>query len=145
MEHRAHGDTETRSRREGFKPVPDALNSRAEKVTGAAIEVHRELGAGFQEATYQRVLMIELELLNTSFASEVPATLRYKERDIGEGRIDLLIDGRLIVELKADPANPKRCRQQVLSYLRATGLRLGLIINFGVEILKDGISRVILD
>jgi len=145
MNHRAHGDTEARSRREDFEPVPVALNDLTEKVIGAAIWVHRELGAGFQEATYHRALMIELEILNISFASEVPVTLRYKERPIGEGRIDLLIDNRLIVELKAAPANPKCYQRQVLSYLRATNFRVGLIINFEVEILKDGISRVILD
>ena len=145
MEHRSHGDTGALSRRKGFEPVPDVLNDLAEKVIGAAIDVHRELGADFQEATYHRALMIELELLNISFTSEAPVTLRYKERTIGEGRIDLLIDGRLIVELKAAPANPKRYQRQVISYLKATGLRLGLIINFEVEILKDGVSRVILD
>tara|TARA_R110002111_G_scaffold42180_4_gene77799 strand:+ start:1030 stop:1482 length:453 start_codon:yes stop_codon:yes gene_type:complete len=145
VEHRAHKDTETRSEREGFAPIPDALNTLAEAVIGAAIEVHRELGAGFHETTYQRALMIELELRGVSFASEVPVTLVYKDKPIGDGRIDLLLDNSLVVELKAAPANPEKYRRQVLSYLKATGLRLGLIINFEVELLKDGISRVILD
>jgi len=145
VEHRAHRDTEARSKREGFDPVPDALNAMTDKVIGAAIEVHRELGAGFHETTYHRALMVELELRGIPFTSEVPVTLVYKEKPIGDGRIDLLVDNQLIVELKAAPANPKRYRRQVLSYLKAMDLRLGLIINFEVEILKDGIARVILD
>lgn len=128
-----------------FEPVPAALNELAEKVIGAAIEVHRELGAGFHETTYHRALMVELEISGIPFTSETPVSLVYKGRAIGEGRIDLYIDNQLIVELKAAAANPKQYRKQVLSYLKATGMRLGLVINFEVEMLKDGITRVILD
>lgn len=145
MNHRAHGNTEAQRKSDCFDPVPSALNELAEKVIGAAIEVHRELGAGFQETTYHRALMIELELLGIPFKSETPVLLEYKGHAIGEGRIDLFVDNQLIVELKSAAANPKQYRKQVLSYLKATGMRLGLVINFEVEVLKDGIARVILD
>lgn len=145
MNHRVHGDTEAQREKCGFEPVPPALNELAEKVIGAAIEVHRELGAGFQETTYHRALMIELELLGIPYKSETPVSLEYKGHTIGEGRIDLFIANQLIVELKSAVANPKQYRKQVLSYLKATGMRLGLVINFEVEVLKDGITRVILD
>lgn len=145
MNHGAHRDTEARRTSNRFEPVPLVLNELAEKVIGAAIEVHRELGAGFQETTYHRALMIELEILGVPFASETPVSLVYKGRAIGEGRIDLFVDNQLIVELKAAAANPKQYRKQVLSYLKATGMRLGLVINFEAEVLKEGIARVILD
>ncbi len=143
--HRAHGDTEARSKVSGFDPVPERLNVLAEQVIGAAITVHRELGSGFQEVTYHRALMIELDMLGVRYTSETPVTLEYRGRTIGEGRIDLLVDDQLVVELKAASANPKQYRRQVLTYLRATGHRLGLVINFEVDVLKDGVARVILD
>lgn len=123
--------------------VDDTLNALVERVIGAAIEVHRSLGPGFAESTYQRALTIELRLRGISFKTEVPVQLRYKEELLGEGRIDLLVESRLIVELKAAEANPKKYRRQVVSYLKATGLHLGLIINFETDVLKEGISRVI--
>lgn len=119
---------------------PDEL---VEKIIGAAIEVHRHLGAGFAEATYHKAMEIELSLRQIPFASEVPIGLQYKNRALGEGRIDLLIDKRLVVELKACEANPERFRRQVVCYLKATGLPLGLVINFEVELLKQGINRVV--
>jgi GxxExxY protein len=145
MNHRVHGDAEARSGTDGFEPASAQLNALAERVIGAAIEVHRALGVGFEEGTYHRALMIELQLLGIPFKSEEPVVLEYKGQTIGNGKIDLLIDDQLVAELKAAPANPKKYSRQALAYLKATGLRLGLIINFEVELLKDGVSRVILD
>ncbi|MFI4859556.1 MAG: GxxExxY protein [Phycisphaerales bacterium JB063] len=124
------------------QPIGEELNELAEAVIGAAIAVHRELGPGFHETTYHRAMLIELELRSVAVQSEVPVALRYKNRPIGNGRIDLLVAGRLVVELKAAQANPKKYRRQTLSYLKATQLRLGLVINFEAELLKDGICRV---
>lgn len=123
--------------------VDDELNNLVERVIGAAIEVHRSLGPGFAESTYQRALAIELRLREISFELEVPVQLRYKDEILGEGRIDVLVEGRLVLELKAAGVNPKKYRRQVVSYLKATGLHLGLIINFETDVLKKGISRVI--
>lgn len=119
------------------------LNRLAEQVIGAAIEVHRHLGPGFQEITYQRALMVELRHRGIPFQDEVPVVLDYKGVSIGEGRIDLLIDGRLVVELKATEPKPDGFRRQVSAYLKATSNQLGLVINFNVAVLKDGIARVV--
>lgn len=80
---------------------------------------------------------------NLEFQLEVPLKLDYKGKPIGEGRIDILVSERLVVELKAAEANPKRYRRQVVNYLRATRLQLGLVINFDNAVLKDGIARVV--
>jgi len=122
--------------------VDQALNDLAERVIGAAIEVHRHLGAGFVEKTYQKALMIELRLRGIAFAEELPIQLSYKDESIGDGRIDLLVEDNLVVELKACEPNPDRYRRQVTAYLKATGLQLGLVINFEADVLKDGIARV---
>ena len=97
-------------------PIPDSLNTFAEKVIGAAIEVHRALGPGFHEITYRRALEIELKLRQLRFEIEMPVALKYKNEDIGQGRIDLLIEGALVLELKAAEANPKN----ITSRLRST-------------------------
>ena len=119
------------------------LNGLAERVIGAAIEVHRHLGAGFLEVTYQRALMIELRLRDIPFQEQVPVSLCYKEESVGDGIMDLLIDGRLIVELKATEPKSDGFRRQAVTYLRAAGLQLGLVINFNTTVLKDGIARVV--
>ncbi len=86
---------------------------------------------------------IELELCGIPYQSEAPTRLDYKGRDLADGRIDLLIDQRLVVELKAVPATARKFNRQAANYLRATGLPLGLVINFDNEVLRDGIARVI--
>ncbi|MEM9418933.1 MAG: GxxExxY protein [Planctomycetota bacterium] len=111
-------------------------------VIGAAIEVHRAFGAGFKESTYHKSMMVELGLRGIEFESEVPVVLKYKDKPVGEGRIDLLIKNCLVVELKAAESAPSKYRRQVVAYLKATGHTLGLVINFEVELLKDGVSRV---
>jgi len=93
------------------------------QVVGAAIAVHRELGPGFAEITFSRAHQIELEERNIPFAAEVAIALQYHGRSIGEGRIDLLIEDRLVVELKAVEGSAKRFRRQVVAYLKATAFR----------------------
>ncbi len=141
--HGGRGDTEARSR--GKLSLPDdlSLDKLIERVIGAAIEVHRELGPGFQAITYHRALMIELDICDIPYESEVPVTLKYKDQPIGEGRIDLLIDNRLVIELKATEGDPRTFSRQVASYLKASGLPIGLVINFHANVLKDGLARVI--
>ena len=125
-----------------LESIPDELTALSERVIGAAIEVHRQLGPGFQEITYRRALAIKLEAIGLSFEVEVPVSLNYRGKTIGEGRIDMLIEKQLILELKAAEANPKKYKRQVTVYLKATGLRLGLVINFEQDRLVDGIARV---
>lgn len=120
------------------------LEECAFKVIGAAIEVHRALGPGFLEAVYEEALCYELELRNISFFRQHPIAVQYKGRLIGEGRIDILVENCLIVELKAVDDLIGVHTAQVISYLKATGLHLGLLINFKTQILKSGgIKRVV--
>ena len=116
----------------------------ARQVIGAAIEVHSHLGAGFLENTYENALSIEMELRGIPFKNQSPVPLSYKGHGIGEGRLDFLVDGCLIVELKSVDSISPIHYAQVLSYLRATGQGLGLLINFNVKRLRDGIKRVVL-
>lgn len=125
---------------------PDAdLDALVNRVIGAAIEVHRVLGPGFLESVYEAALCAELEERGIPYARQAVVEVSYKGRPVGESRLDLLIDHRLILELKATDALAPIHVAQVLSYLRATNLHLGLLINFNVPRLRDGgIKRVIL-
>src|SRR5207237_735479 len=116
----------------------------AHAVIGAALEVHKLLGPGYIESVYEQVLCVELELLGIPFVRQPVITVGYKGQTVGEGRLDLLVDDTLVVELKATDVLSSVHSAQVLSYLKATGRRLGLLINFNVPILKMGIRRVIL-
>lgn len=128
-----------------YEPIPEATEEFARAVIGCAITVHRILGPGFKEPIYQRALCLELDSQGISYESEKRVSVRYKQWEIPGHRLDLLVGGCLIVELKVDSTLKKLYRRQVLSYLKATDLRLGLLINFNLEILKDdGIKRVVL-
>ncbi|MBN8527085.1 MAG: GxxExxY protein [Planctomycetes bacterium] len=119
------------------------LDAVAHGVIGAAIAVHRVLGPGFLEAVYEEALAYELSLLGIPFSRQVDVPIRYKDRIVGRHRLDLLVDGRLVVELKAVDAVSEIHTAQVLSYLQATGLPLGLVINFNVALLRRGIKRIV--
>ena len=120
------------------------VDALANKVIGAAIEVHRALGPGYLESIYEEALSIELELRSIPFKRQVSFCLRYKEKEIAEGRLDLLVEDGLIVELKAVDSFAPIHSAQVISYLKATGKNLGLLINFNVPVLKQGIRRLVL-
>jgi GxxExxY protein len=123
--------------------MPD-LEECAFKVIGAAIEVHRALGPGFLEAVYEEALCYELELRNIVFLRQHSIAVQYKGRLIGEGRIDILVENCLVVELKAVDDLIGVHTAQVISYLKATQLHLGLLINFKTQVLKSGgIKRVV--
>jgi GxxExxY protein len=114
-------------------------------IIGAAIEVHRTLGPGFPEAIYEEAFCMELRLREIPFKRQVDVQVRYQGNVVGSGRLDLLIGDSVIVELKAVEALASVHVAQVLSYLRATGHRLGMLFDFNVRILKDGgIERVAL-
>jgi GxxExxY protein len=126
--------------REPSKEVDDL----ARLVIGAAIEVHRTLGPGYLESLYEEALVHELRLQDIPYERQVTIFVEYKGLKIGEGRLDLLVDNKLPVELKAVEALAPIHQAQLLSYLKMTGLHLGLLINFNVPLLKQGIKRVIL-
>ncbi len=119
-------------------------DSLAHAVIGAAIEVHRHLGPGFLEGVYESALAVEMGLRDLPFVRQSPIAVQFKGQPVGEGRLDFLVCDRLIVELKAVQELAPIHHAQVLSYLRITRLSLGLLINFNVKFLKDGIKRVIL-
>jgi len=116
----------------------------ANEVIGAAIEVHRQLGAGFLESVYEQSLAIELAERSIHFERQKPVILKYKGNVVGEAKLDLLVGQQLIVELKAVEAIHPIHHAQVINYLKATGLELGLLINFNVEQLRSGIKRIVL-
>jgi GxxExxY protein len=114
------------------------------QVIGAAIEVHRVLGPGFLEAVYQDALAVETRLRGIPFEPQKPIDVCYKGEHVGQDRLDFLVDSALVVELKAVEQLAGIHTAQVLSYLKATKLPLGLLINFNTHILKDDIRRVVL-
>jgi GxxExxY protein len=126
--------------RAGFTQSLDALTA---KVIGAAIDVHRVLGPGFPEAVYEEALCVELADRGVPFVRQAGVPIVYKGHPVGHGRIDVLVDNQLVVELKVS-ANAPLHVAQVHSYLKATGLRLGLLFNFNVTTLRQGIQRVVL-
>lgn len=119
------------------------LDRLAHTVIGAAVEVHRTLGPGFLESVYESALTIELELRGVAVERQKPVSLMYKGRSVGDARPDLLVEGALVVELKAVECLAPIHKAQVISYLKALRLPLGLLMNFNVRLLKDGIERVI--
>jgi GxxExxY protein len=120
------------------------LDRLAEAVIGAAIEVHRALGPGYLEDVYEQALKVELNLRGIEYESQVPISLTYKGYPVGATRLDLLVGGELVVELKAIEALGEIHKAQVISYLKASGKRLGLLINFNVPLLKHGVRRIVL-
>ena len=119
------------------------LDTLAHLVIGAALEVHRELGPGYLESVYQNALSIELRSTGVKFEAQKPFLLNYKQQHIGEGRLDFLVGDRLVVEIKAVESLQPIHKAQVISYLKATRSRIGLLINFNVKMLKNGIQRII--
>ena len=119
-------------------------DSRSEGISGAAIEVHRHLGPGLLESVYDNALCHELSLRGIEYVRQFVVPLTYKDCAIGEHRLDLMVSDRVVVEIKAverfDPVH----EAQLLGYLRATGKREGLLINFNTSLLKNGIKRKLL-
>ena len=117
----------------------------SEQIIGAAIEVHRELGPGLLESAYQACLAHELSLRSILFVSQLDLPLTYKgvQLDVGY-RVDLLVDDKVIVELKAVEKVLPIHEAQLLTYLRLLKKPVGLLLNFSVPVLKDGIIRRVL-
>lgn len=121
------------------------LNRITGQVIGAAIEVHRQLGPGLLESSYRECLCRELLVRGISFERERPLPLSYKGIHLGCGyRIDVLVANSVVVEVKAIEALAPIHEAQLLTYLRIGGWRLGLLINFNVSVLKNGVRRRIL-
>ena len=126
-----------------WEPIDEGDEAIAYRVIGAAIEVHRHLGPGFLESIYEKAMDHELKTSGLFAERQKEILVRYKDIEISGQRLDLLVGGRIIVELKAGESIAPIHEAQLISYLKATGLRLGLLINFHVPVLKDGIRRIV--
>jgi iron complex transport system substrate-binding protein len=132
-----------RDSREGAKTRRD-VEELAAIVVDTALQLHRDLGPGLLESVYEAVLARMLEKRGLLVERQKAVPVQYQDIELNEGfRLDLLVDGRLIVELKSvenlHPVHPK----QLLTYLRLMNQPLGLLINFGAPLLKDGLQRVV--
>jgi GxxExxY protein len=130
---------------ESFEVIPAEVEWVGRRVIGSAICVHRDLGPGYKESIYVQAMCIEMDCRGLTFQREKPINVCYKGRDIPGQRLDLVIENVVIAECKvADAIIPVHTRQ-VRSYLKTTGLRLGLIFNFNVDVLmSQGFKRVVL-
>jgi GxxExxY protein len=122
--------------------IPLETERVATEVIGAAIEVHRQLGPGFLEKIYQEALCLELDARNLQFERERSITVHYRGVAIPGQRIDLVVGGCLLVELKASGRVDAFHEAKVISYLRTANLRLGLLLNFNARTMKEGLRRI---
>ena len=120
------------------------LKDITQQIISCAIEVHSTLGPGLLESVYEEALAHEFSMRKLRYERQQEISLSYKGKDIGNHRIDYLVEDEVIVELKAVETMHRIYEAQVLTYLRALGKRVGLLINFNVILLKDGIKRLIL-
>ena len=120
------------------------LNRITEIIIGAAMAVHRELGPGLLESAYEACLAYELPDRGLSVERQKALPVRYRGVNVDCGyRIDLLVEGKVVVELKAVERLEAIHKAQLLSYLKLSGCKVGLLINFNVKVLKDGIRRLV--
>lgn len=130
---------------ERFNPIPAEVESIGRRVIGCAITVHRKLGVGYKESIYMEALCLEMDSRGLAFEREKAITVLYDGKAIPGQRLDLLVEKVLVVECKVVEAIiPIHCRQ-VKSYLKTTGVRLGMIFNFNVNVLMPaGFKRIVL-
>jgi GxxExxY protein len=120
------------------------LNGLTSGIIGVAIEVHRVLGPGLLESIYEAAMCIELEDRSISYAQQVRIPAYYKGRPLGKYEVDLIVEDLVVVEIKSVSHLTPVFEAQVLTYLRLTEKRLGLLVNFNSRLLKDGIKRLVL-
>ena len=120
-------------------------NTISSQIIGAAIEVHKQLGPGLLESAYEECLAHELGLRRLTFERQKPVPVEYKGLKLACGyKLDMLVEQRVIVELKAVELIAPVHEAQLLTYLRLTGCRLGLLLNFNVPLMRNGIKRLVL-
>jgi GxxExxY protein len=122
----------------------DRLNAVTSKIIGAAIEVHRILGPGLLESMYETALCIELEVRGLTVARQVLVPAYYRGRLLGNYRVDLVVADLVVVEVKCVVVVAPVCEAQLLTYMRLTGKRVGLLLNFHSPLLREGITRRVL-
>jgi len=125
------------------KAIPPELDEASHKIIGAAIEVHRHLGPGLLESIYERAVVHEMQLRGMALRQQVPVSVTYKDLTIAGQRLDLIVEPGIVVEIKAVETIKDIHKAQLMSYLKSTGHRLGLLINFNHDVLKTGIKRIV--
>lgn len=131
--------------REPIQPIPPSLDRIAHQVVDAAYAVHRALGPGLLESVYEACLIHEISRRSLRVDRQVAVPVVYRDVRLDAGlRLDLVVESTLLVELKAVETLLPVHQAQVLTYLKLSGLRLGLLINFNVPVIRDGIKRVAL-
>jgi GxxExxY protein len=123
---------------------PEQKDQLTERIIGCAIEVHRVLGPGLLEASYESALAIEFEAAKLRFQQQLIIPVFYKGRPIGDHRLDFLVEEAVILEIKSVERFNPIFEAQVLTYLRLSGKRRALLVNFNSRLLKDGIKRFVL-
>ncbi|MFC1488278.1 GxxExxY protein [Thermodesulfobacteriota bacterium] len=122
------------------------INKFTGQVIGAAIEVHKAIGPGLLESTYEACLCHELKLRKISFKRQIPLPIKYKGVNLDCGyRLDIVVNDVIILELKSCEGIEPIHRAQLLTYLKLSGLSVGLLMNFNVTVMKDGIIRIVND
>ncbi len=129
--------------RPGGTETPDR-NTLTSRIIGAAIEVHRALGPGLLEPIYESALCIELEDNGIQYVRQMRLPAYYKGRPLGQYRVDLVVENAALVEVKCTERLHPVFDAQLLTYLRLTGIHVGLLINFNSKLLKDGVKRLVL-
>jgi len=120
------------------------INRLSSKIIGAAIEVHKTIGPGLLESAYQECLGHELGLQRMSFESEKPLPIIYKGKKLDCGyRLDMVVENLIILELKSCEKIEPIHKAQLLTYLKLSGLTVGLLLNFNVPVMRDGIVRIV--
>ncbi len=122
-----------------------ALNALTERIIGCAIEVHRQLGPGLLEGTYESALCNELNHVGVNHIRQPIFPVMYKGQVIGEYRLDLVVENLVVVEIKSVERFDPIFEAQVLTYLKVTGKKIGLLMNFNSRLLRDGIKRFVFD
>ena len=120
------------------------INPITERIIGCAIEVHRHLGAGLLESIYRSALAIEFDSAGLRYLKEAPVRAIYKQRVVGRFRLDFLVEDMVVIEVKSVERMDPVFDAQLLTYMRLTKRRVGLLINFNSRLVRDGISRKIL-
>ena len=120
------------------------INKLSSKIIGVAIEVHKSLGPGLLESAYEECICYEFGLRHLSFERQKPLQVVYKGKNLNCGyRLDIVVENVIILELKSCDKIEAIHRAQVLTYLKLSGLSLGLILNFNTPVMKDGIVRIV--
>ncbi len=123
---------------------PEQKDPLTEKIIGCAIEVHRTLGPGLLEVTYESAMAVELRLAGLIFERQLVVPITYKGQSVGDYRLDLVVEKSVIEEIKSVDRLDSIFEAQLLAYLKITGIRRGLLLNFNSRLLKDGIKRLVL-